>query len=86
MLGRRGSARRRWWAALAAIPLVGLLVQVPQAGAANEVHLVAAGDFGARAATDTVLTKMAQLAPDASWPWATSPTWIGPRSPPGAPT
>ncbi len=44
---------------------MGLLVQVPQAGAANEVHLVAAGDFGARAATDTVLTKMAQLAPDA---------------------
>lgn len=65
LLARRGSARRRWWAALAAIPLVGLLVQVPQAGAANEVHLVAAGDFGARAATDTVLTKMAQLAPDA---------------------
>ncbi|MCU0693324.1 MAG: metallophosphoesterase [Polyangiaceae bacterium] len=65
-LARQGSARRRWWAALAAIPLVGLLVQVPQAGAANEVHLVAAGDFGARAATDTVLTKMAQLAPDAA--------------------
>ncbi len=61
-----GFTGMRRWAALAAIPLVGLVVQVPQAGAASEVHLVAAGDFGARAATDSVLTKMAELAPDAA--------------------
>ena len=63
---RQGSTRKRRWAALAAIPLVGLLVQVPQAGAANEVHLIAVGDFGARATTDSVLTKIAELSPDAA--------------------
>jgi PKD repeat protein len=41
-------------------------MHVPQAGAANEVHLVAAGDFGARAATNTVLTRVASLQPDAA--------------------
>ena len=46
--------------------MVGFLVQLPQADAANEVHLVAAGDFGARAATDSVLTRISSLAPDAA--------------------
>lgn len=51
---------------IAVVPLVGFLVQVPQVDAANEVHLVAAGDFGARTATDSVLTRMGSLAPDAA--------------------
>lgn len=66
-MGQRLRRRRpaRWLAVLAIIPLAGLLIHVPQAGAANEVHLVAAGDFGARTATNGVLTRMSTLAPDA---------------------
>ncbi len=64
--GTRTRRRRLWIGALAAIPLIGLLVAVPQAGAANEVHLVAAGDFGARTATESVLTEMATRDPDAA--------------------
>ncbi len=61
---------RRRWVALATA-LAALVVLVPVLGqqkvdAATEVHLVASADFGARAATDTVLTRMAQLAPDAA--------------------
>lgn len=63
---RSRKRRLRLFAGLAALPLaVGLLVQIP-AGAANEVHLVAAGDFGARTATNSVLTRMASLDPDAA--------------------
>lgn len=41
------------------------LVMVPKVSAAAEVHLTAAGDYGARATTNGVLDKVAQLAPDA---------------------
>ncbi|MFZ1287810.1 MAG: PKD domain-containing protein [Candidatus Phosphoribacter sp.] len=43
-----------------------MVVPAQQVRAASEVHLVAAGDFGARAATDTVLTRIADLNPDAA--------------------
>ncbi len=58
--------RWRRVAAIVALPLLALLLQVPTAGAAAEVHLVAAGDFGARAATNTVLTQIADQNPDAA--------------------
>jgi PKD repeat protein len=38
---------------------------LPRAGAATEVHLTAAGDYGARSSTATVLQKIAELDPDA---------------------
>lgn len=41
------------------------LVMIPKVSAATEVHLTAAGDYGARATTAGVLDKVAQLAPDA---------------------
>ncbi len=62
----RTMRRRLSITALITIPLIGLLVAVPPAAAADEVHLVAAGDFGARTATDTVLTEMATRDPDAA--------------------
>ncbi|MCU0263746.1 MAG: PKD domain-containing protein [Candidatus Nanopelagicales bacterium] len=60
---------RRWPALLAAVSLLLLLppfLGPDRVGAATEVRLVASADFGARAATDTVLTRMAALAPDAA--------------------
>jgi len=55
------------WRHLGALALVAsvLVIGAPEAVAANEVHLTAAGDYGARAATGTVLQKVAELAPDA---------------------
>ncbi len=44
---------------------VGLVAAIPGSNAANEVHLTAAGDYGARPATDTVLTEVARRSPDA---------------------
>lgn len=66
----RPTARRPpWRAVLVAGALMLLLAPVlgqARVGAATEVRLVAAADFGARAATDTVLTRMASLSPDAA--------------------
>lgn len=58
---------RRWGRVVLVLALVsGLVAVLPSAGAApGEVHLTAAGDFGARAATSTVLAKIAELQPDA---------------------
>lgn len=41
-------------------------VVVPKVSAADEVHLTAAGDYGARTATAGVLDKIAELSPDAN--------------------
>ncbi|MGZ4689399.1 MAG: PKD domain-containing protein [Acidimicrobiia bacterium] len=43
----------------------GLVLTAPGVRAATQVHLTAAGDYGARASTDTVLQKVADLDPDA---------------------
>jgi PKD repeat protein len=51
--------------AFAAVVASTLVVVVPRADADTEVHLTVAGDFGARAATATVLDKIADLDPDA---------------------
>lgn len=47
------------------IVIAAALVVIPRVSAADEVHLTAAGDFGARANTAAVLDKVAQLSPDA---------------------
>lgn len=47
--------------------LAAFIVAVPHVSAATSVHLTAAGDFGARATTNTVLDKIAELNPDASF-------------------
>jgi PKD repeat protein len=64
-----GTRRRRvWWfavAALAALVVSTVVLAMPRAKAVTEVHLTAAGDFGARAATATVLDRLADLEPDA---------------------
>jgi PKD repeat protein len=44
----------------------GLVFSVSGATADTEIHLTAAGDYGARASTNTVLQKIAQLSPDAN--------------------
>ena len=67
--GRRRGRRVVWVSAAACIALAvvasTLVFVVPRADADTEVHLTAAGDFGARAATATVLDKIADLDPDA---------------------
>lgn len=63
---RRGRSPFRWLALLSTAAIAGSMVLMPPVGAANEVHLVAAGDFGARAATNTVLTALGQMDPDAA--------------------
>ncbi len=52
-------------AVVVAIAASTLIFVMPQARAATEVHLTAAGDYGARASTATVLQKIADLDPDA---------------------
>jgi PKD repeat protein len=52
-------------AMVAAAIASGAILAAPRARAANEVHLTAAGDYGARSTTASVLTKLAQLDPDA---------------------
>lgn len=61
------SVRRNVGRRLLAVVLLlgGLVAVVPGAQAATEVRLTAAGDYGARAATDSVLRKVAELDPDA---------------------
>jgi PKD repeat protein len=67
--GRTG--RRRWLVPIAIAVVVTTVAATelgrvpPRAGAATEVHLTAAGDYGARATTATVLQKIADLDPDA---------------------
>ena len=41
------------------------VLSAPDVRAETEIHLTAAGDYGARTATDTVLQKVAQLDADA---------------------
>lgn len=48
------------------VVIAAALVVVPRVSAADEVHLAAVGDFGARANTNAVLTKLAQTDPDAT--------------------
>src|SRR5215468_12737832 len=66
-----GGRRRFSRIAIAAVVLVaatvssGLLL-TQRAHAETEVHLTAAGDYGARASTDAVLQKIADLHPDAN--------------------
>ena len=57
---RRGRSPLRRLALLATAAIAGSLVLMQPVGAANEVHLVAAGDFGARTATNSVLTALGQ--------------------------
>ena len=52
--------------AVVLVVLATALVVVPQVSAADEVHLAAAGDFGARANTNAVLNKIADIDPDAT--------------------
>src|SRR5262245_21610833 len=47
------------------VAIVSSVVSPPRARPATEVHLTAAGDYGGRAATDSVLRKVAELDPDA---------------------
>ena len=47
------------------VVLAAALIVMPRVSAADEVHLAAAGDFGARANTALVLNKVAELSPDA---------------------
>ncbi len=47
------------------VVLAAALIAIPRVSAADEVHLAAAGDFGARANTAAVLDKVADLSPDA---------------------
>ena len=64
--GRSRRARAALITALVLIALTAVVVPAEQVRAASGVNLVAAGDFGARAATDTVLTRIADLNPDAA--------------------
>lgn len=60
--------RRHRWAAVAAFAAMGTATVFVAAGAgdaAPEVHLTAAGDYGASPATDGVLAEIARLDPDA---------------------
>ena len=50
---------------IGALVATALVLVAPGATAATEVHLTAAGDYGARASTATVLSKVAELDPDA---------------------
>lgn len=50
---------------LTLVLIVSTLIVIPRVAAADEVHLAAAGDFGARATTAAVLDKVAQASPDA---------------------
>ncbi len=61
----RGIARVVTTAVVVAIAASTLIFVMPHARAATEVHLTAAGDYGARASTATVLQKIADLDPDA---------------------
>ena len=72
MDGSTGTARRGRRFALVAtgvcvLALVAstLVLAMPRARADTEIHLTAAGDFGARTATGTVLDRIAALDPDA---------------------
>lgn len=56
----------RWLLPACALALLAGLAVVPRVGAATEVHLVAAGDFGARPAVRSVLDEMADQQPDAA--------------------
>lgn len=58
-------SRARLFAVVLAVIATALVV-VPRVAAADEVHLAAAGDFGARANTNAVLNKVAELNPDAT--------------------
>jgi Calcineurin-like phosphoesterase len=61
----RGVARVLTTAVVVAITASTLIFAIPHAPAATQVHLTAAGDYGARASTATVLQKIADLHPDA---------------------
>lgn len=63
---RPARRRRRALLLLPAVLVAASLGAIPDAGAAIEVRLVAAADFNARAATETVLARMASLRPDAA--------------------
>ena len=63
-----GQASRRLTmivAGVCAVGAVGAVAITSQGDAANEVHLTAAGDYGAQPATVTVLDEVARRAPDA---------------------
>src|SRR5438105_633954 len=61
----RGVARALTTVVVVAITASTLLFAIPHARAAAEIHLTAAGDYGARATTATVLQKVTDLGPDA---------------------
>jgi PKD repeat protein len=66
-MGVQGNRRGRWGRVALVVALVsfGLVSVASDVEAADEVRLTAAGDYGARASTVTVLDKIAELAPDA---------------------
>lgn len=66
-MGMQVERGRRWGRIALVIGLVsfGLVSVASDVDAADEVRLTAAGDYGARASTVTVLDKVAELAPDA---------------------